>query len=124
MMHRRTARSSQLLNWLRQVDRLRQVAGSNPTLSSPGPSVELAAATGTQAPINIHANPVSTRIFGKPDQDRTGARWPRWSALRSADDAQIRPPRAHFIRVLASEHSRNLHDVIEVVCHPGCQKLP
>jgi hypothetical protein len=46
------------------------------------------------------------------------------SALCSADDAKIRPPRADFIRVLAGEHPRNLHDVIEVMRHPCRQKLP
>lgn len=47
----------------------------------------------------------------------------RWSALRAANDAKISLPRAHFIRVLAGEHPRNLHNVIEVVCHPRRQKL-
>jgi hypothetical protein len=45
------------------------------------------------------------------------------SPLCSADDSQVGSPRADFIGVLPREHSRDLHYVIEVVCHPRRQEL-
>ena len=40
------------------------------------------------------------------------------SALLSADNPQIRSPRADFVGVLPGQHSRDLHNVIEVVSYP------
>ena len=46
-----------------------------------------------------------------------------WSALGSADDPEIGPPRTDFVGILPREHARDLRDVIEVVCDPRGQQL-
>ena len=40
------------------------------------------------------------------------------SALLSADDSQVGAPGTDLVRVLPGQHSRGLHDVIEIVRHP------
>ena len=43
--------------------------------------------------------------------------------MRAADDPQIGSPWADLVRVLAREHSRDLHNVIEVVRDPRGEEL-
>src|SRR5437016_5549498 len=45
------------------------------------------------------------------------------SALLTADDSQVSLPRADFVRVLPRQHSRDLHNVIEVVRDPRGEEL-
>src|SRR5207249_9462031 len=46
------------------------------------------------------------------------------SALRAADDSEIRAPRPDFARILSGQHARDLRHMIEVVRDPRCEQLP